>query len=926
MAKSTWSAKGVAVLASAALAWAVLPGPAVAGGGGGPGGRAAAAPAVPTLAAPPAVPTQADPGDLAPELSQVPLTVDPVLTDRVEDGVAGAGEPFAAPAPSAADADVLSATGATGGVTVVGVTWPRGSASADPDIEIRTRSGSVWGPWLPLHADQQAAGDGGRDGTEPFIAGVVDVVQVAFRDGSGRPRDVRLVVAGADSAPAGAAASTAAPDAAATLAAPDAAATLAASAPGTVALRASVARPQIYTRAQWGADESKMTWAPQTGWVHASDVHHTAGVNDYTSAQVPSILRGIYAYHAEGRDWGDIGYNFLVDRFGRIWEGRAGGMDRAVIGAHAKGVNDETVGVSFMGNYDVVPVPTTMVDAAARVIAWKFGLHGVRAGTNVTIDGVVRSTIFGHRDVAQTTCPGRYLYAKLPELRSKVAARMAGAVARQYTRDLSGDGYADLVLRDGGAASLATATNAGWRSPTSAGSGFTARTYSAGDWNRDGRPDLLWVDSTGALWLSLGSAAGWQQRVALGSSGWNAMGLFTSGQDWDGDGRVDIIARRNSDGTLFLYPGTASGLGPRRSIGAGWNSMTAATLLGDLSDGRPGLLGRAQDGTLYAYRGNGTGGFAGSRTKVGSGWQTMTSILAAGDLNGDGRADVVARDGGGGLYFYAGTGSGALWGSTRIGTGWGQFAAVAPAGLAGPGQDFFAVSTAAKALRYRFDGFASFDRVAGTGIAVDAGTVELIAAGDWDRDGVGDVLQRRSDGVLRLHRGRGDGTFAAAGTQIGTGWQVMRHVIGAGNWLGNGLPSLLALRTSGQIWLYRGDGRGGFGTPLLIASGATNVDRLVNASTWTGRLVPDLLTRTKSGELQLRRGGGAALLGAPVVIGTGWGTYVDVVGGGDADGDARPDLLGTRPDGTLMLRQGNGSGGFGPVRSVGSLPAGATIS
>jgi len=93
-------------------------------------------------------------------------------------------------------------------------------------------------------------------------------------------------------------------------------------------------------------------------------VHHTVGTNTYTAAQVPAIIRGIYDFHVNGRGWSDVGYQFLIDRFGRIWEGRAGGVDKAVLGAQAGGYNSGSFGASVMGDYTSAAVPALAVQAA----------------------------------------------------------------------------------------------------------------------------------------------------------------------------------------------------------------------------------------------------------------------------------------------------------------------------------------------------------------------------------------------------------------------------------------------------------------------------------------------------------------------------------------------------------------------------------
>jgi hypothetical protein len=182
-----------------------------------------------------------------------------------------------------------------------------------------------------------------------------------------------------------------------------------------------------------------MTWTPKMApTLKAATLHHTADTNNYTAAQVVPMMRSIYAYHAQTRGWGDIGYNVIIDKFGRIFEGRAGGLASTVIGAHAGGFNSGTFGVSMLGNYDTVAVPQAVGNAVADIIAWKFSLYGIdpRGYTTLTATGgagttsryrdgqqVTLPTIFGHRDVGSTDCPGRYGYANLPGIRAGVTAR-----------------------------------------------------------------------------------------------------------------------------------------------------------------------------------------------------------------------------------------------------------------------------------------------------------------------------------------------------------------------------------------------------------------------------------------------------------------------------------------------------------------------
>jgi putative cell wall-binding protein/endonuclease V-like protein UPF0215 family len=195
------------------------------------------------------------------------------------------------------------------------------------------------------------------------------------------------------------------------------------------AARADVDAPVIVSREQWGADESLRRGSPSYATnAKAVIVHHTAGSNDYTKAQSAAVVRGIYAYHTKSNGWADIGYNILIDRYGTVYEGRKGGLERAVVGAHASDYNTGTVGVSVMGNFDTGAVPAVALATLADVLAWKMEVHHIDPSATTTIgsDSAAKtgSTIRGHRDVGSTACPGRNLYPELGRLRSTVADRI----------------------------------------------------------------------------------------------------------------------------------------------------------------------------------------------------------------------------------------------------------------------------------------------------------------------------------------------------------------------------------------------------------------------------------------------------------------------------------------------------------------------
>jgi hypothetical protein len=187
------------------------------------------------------------------------------------------------------------------------------------------------------------------------------------------------------------------------------------------------------TREEWGADQCPPRAAPEYGQVKAVAVHHTVSLNDYSPEEAPQIVLAICRYHRNSNGWNDIGYNALVDKYGTIYEGRAGGLDKAVIGAQAQGFNAQTAGVANIGDYSSVGASDAALGATADYIRWKLTVHGqplsgpvtltsaggpesrYPAGAHVTVDRVL-----GHRDVGKTACPGNGLYEQLDQIRSLV--------------------------------------------------------------------------------------------------------------------------------------------------------------------------------------------------------------------------------------------------------------------------------------------------------------------------------------------------------------------------------------------------------------------------------------------------------------------------------------------------------------------------
>lgn len=192
-------------------------------------------------------------------------------------------------------------------------------------------------------------------------------------------------------------------------------------------------RPGIITRKGWGADEKlRERQFAYTKTVKAAFVHHSATGNNYTCKQAPSVLRSIYRYHVKSSGWRDFGYNFAVDKCGNIYEGRAGGVTKAVLGAHTLGFNSNTMGIAVLGSYSSTNPPAAAVTAVSKLTAWKLGLFGANPKGKVTLTSggsnkykagakVKMNVISGHRDGFATECPGARLYKKLGKARTSSA-------------------------------------------------------------------------------------------------------------------------------------------------------------------------------------------------------------------------------------------------------------------------------------------------------------------------------------------------------------------------------------------------------------------------------------------------------------------------------------------------------------------------
>ncbi len=259
------------------------------------------------------------------------------------------------------------------------------------------------------------------------------------------------------------------------------------------------APPAIIPRSAWGGDSVPPREAPIYGEVQVAFVHHTVTANDYTPEESPGIVLAIARYHRNSQGWNDIGYQFLVDKYGQIFEGRAGGVDQAVVGAQAQGWNSTSTGIACLGDFTSIAQTPEGMDALARLIGWKLSVHGVPTTGEVVVVSAGGETnrypagtpvtfqrISGHRDGNNTSCPGNLLYAQLEQLRT-AAAQFAGPasgitiyapkeVRGVQTVEISGSlRFPDGSPADGAALTveyLPAVAGAAWRSVATAVAGF----------------------------------------------------------------------------------------------------------------------------------------------------------------------------------------------------------------------------------------------------------------------------------------------------------------------------------------------------------------------------------------------------------------------------------------------------------------------
>jgi hypothetical protein len=350
--------------------------------------------------------------------------------------------------------------------TLVGLTWI-GPASPGTEFKVRVRESGEWTNWFKLEfGEYQGVGEDGsesleaRVGSDPLLTGLANGVEVIMENFSGVvPADLKVTLINSQVTQQDRNLAAQSSRASKNQIGFQAKSNTAFANTVVSPQGALVPRPRIVSREEWGADESWRESNPRMGTtVVAGIVHHTASTNNYTADQAPAQMRNLYAYFTKSLNYSDMGYNFLVDKFGTIYEGRDGcalvdsltcdGPAMPSKGAHTAGFNQDTFGVSVIGNYDVLAPenPEAIVKSVSELVAWKIAPYGLdpngtakllstdTSGSSKYRAGqtAVTKVITAHRDVGYTVCPGRFFYPYMDEIRSKAATILTPAI-----RDLS---------------------------------------------------------------------------------------------------------------------------------------------------------------------------------------------------------------------------------------------------------------------------------------------------------------------------------------------------------------------------------------------------------------------------------------------------------------------------------------------------------
>ncbi|MBY8882015.1 FG-GAP repeat domain-containing protein [Actinacidiphila acidipaludis] len=508
------------------------------------------------------------------------------------------------------------------------------------------------------------------------------------------------------------------------------------------------------------------------------------------------------------------------------------------------------------------------------------------------------------------------------------AAPATAATAAKAPNDFDGDGRSDLVGLDS-FDRLAVLWRTGAETMIGGGDtqvrGFEVnyqKIATPGDLDGDGLPDVLAVRPSGQLRIFSsrlhettdgGPGSTDPKSPTIIGGGWQAYSMLLTPGDLNADGRPDLLAR-GYDGSLWFYAGTGSATAPfkaRVKVGTGWNMYDQTLGAGDFDgNGYGDVIARDIQGRLWLYPGVG-GGKLGARHQIGTAWQSYNQLIGDVDWNGDGHLDLLARALDGTLYLYAGDGHGAYKARTTAG------------------------------MRERTDAFADQGGIYSWGknnlvghltnghfawyYANNDGTLTKYGADPWNYDtGMASAKRVTNPAALTDNGQLGylyDDGYGNLILPHGSGIEGARSYslfFAPGDLTGDGNTDLVVRTTSGGLYVLPGDGNEGFGTKRYVGAGWNIYNRIVGAGDFTGDGRTDIAATTPGGALYIYPGRGDGTFAARHYVCGGWQGYGKLAAPGDLTGDGKADLVGVDSTGRLWLYPGNGASAFGARREIGT--------